>query len=339
VIYILQDNVSRVPAFRRAQFARLYYIHQQLVSGKYPNTLTLAQDLEVSRRTVERDIEYMRDRLGAPILYCHRNRGYYYKNNDFQLLPLRLTKGELVAIFLGQKLLSQCAGTPLEASIYSAFEKIISSMPEGISIDLTALDHVISFGVEPLRDNEQKIAEIYHRLAIAIENKITVWIKYYGATRNKISERYVDPYHLRYHQGAWYLIAYCHLRRDLRIFALDRIQKISETNQTFTMLPDFSLEDYLCSALGIELGGKPQEVIIKFDPHQARWIRERCWHHTQKLEVQSDGSLILKMTVSGLGEVKRWIMGFGSHAEVIRPESLRQEIAEEAKKLASIYNL
>jgi len=90
------------------------------------------------------------------------------------------------------------------------------------------------------------------------------------------------------------------LREDLRIFALDRTRKMSETTQTFIMLPDFSIEDYLGSALGIELGGESQEVVIKFDRHQARWIRERCWHHTQKLEPKSDGSLILTMTVSGL---------------------------------------
>jgi len=331
------NNEHKAPYFSRARFARLYYIHQQLLNCKYPNVPILAQQLEVCRRTVERDIEHMRDRLGASIKYCPKNKGYYYENKDFNLPPMMLTEGELIAIFLGQKLLAKCAGTPLETSIRSAFEKILSLMPESISVDLNSLDHTISFDVEPIRGDEQQVAEIYSRLAAAVEKKNTIWIKYYGVTRDKISKRYVDPYHLRYYQGAWYLIGYCHLRQDIRIFALDRIQDLVKTTKNFTILPDFSIEDYLSSAIGIELGGETQEVVIRFDAHQARWIRERQWHHTQQLVFQFDGSLILKITVSGLGEVKRWIMGFGSHAEVISPESLRKEIEEDAKRLLSVY--
>lgn len=327
----------RAPAFSRARFARIYYIHNQLYSGKYPNVPVLARELEVSSRTVERDIEHMRDMLGAPVEYDYLKKGYYYSKADFQLPPMRLTEGELVALFLGQKLLAQCAGTPLEEYVRSAFEKIVTVMPEGISVDWMTLEHAISFDLEPLRGDERQVADMYRRLAAAVENKITVWVKYYSASRDDTSERYIDPYHLRYYQGAWYIIAYCHLRKAVRIFALDRIWEMTETTRGFTVMPGFSLEDYLCSALGIELGGKPYEVVIHFDRHQARWIRERCWHHTQKIEYQPDGSLILTMTVGGLGEVKRWVMGFGSRARVIRPEVLREEVAREARKLAEIY--
>ncbi len=326
---MMQCSPVKVAFLPRARFARLYYLHRQFLSGVYPNVPRLAREMEVQPRTVERDIEYMRDRLGAPITYCHKRKGYYYENTGFQLPPLRLTEGELVALFLGQKLLAQCAGTPLEEPVRSAMEKVVTLLPEGVTVDPEVLDQSISFDMEPLRGDEQLVARVYSHLAAAVETRHTVWISYYSATRDEINERHVDPYHLRYYRGAWYLIAFCHWRQAIRIFALDRIRSITETDRTFTYQPGFSLADFLGTAFGIEMGDEPHEVSIRFSRHQSRWVRERQWHPTQRLEPQPDGSLILHMTVSGLGEVKRWVLGFGSHAEVLTPESLRQEIIRE----------
>ncbi len=112
---------------------------------------------------------------------------------------------------------------------------------------------------------------------------------------------------------------------------------MKNTDESFILPDDFVLEDYLSSALGIETGKETQEVCIQFDRHQARWIRERRWHHTQMIESQDDGSIILRMTVSGLGEVKRWVLGFGGHAEVLYPEKLREEIVKEAESILNTY--
>lgn len=329
---------SKTPTFSRARFARLYHIHNSLCSKSYPNVPVLTEQLEVSKRTVERDIEYLRDRLGAPILYSHKKRGYYYENCDFQLLPVNLTEGELVALFLGQNLLAQCIGTPLEDYIHSAFEKILTMMQKRISVDWHTIEETISFDVKPLRGDEKKVAQMYGCLATAIGEKNTVWIKYYGAVKDETNERYVDPYHLRYHQGAWYLIGYCHLREAIRIFALDRILDIKRTEKTFVVDPGFLLEEYLEGSLGIEHGEGLHDVTIRFDSHQARWIRERRWHPSQRLEFQDDGSLVLKMTISSLNEVKRWVLGFGGHAEVFEPEELRRSVAEEIKSMKHVYN-
>jgi predicted DNA-binding transcriptional regulator YafY len=127
------------------------------------------------------------------------------------------------------------------------------------------------------------------------------------------------------------------LRKAIRIFALDRILDLKNTEDSFELMGDFVLEDYLSSALGIETGKETQEVCIRFDRHQARWVRERRWHHTQRIEPQADGSIILRITVAGLGEVKRWVLGFGGHAEVLYPEELREKLVKEAKGMLDIY--
>lgn len=324
-------------SLQRSRFARIYYIDQQLRHQRYPSVPKLAREWEVHRRTIERDIEFMRDRLGAPIAYDRCRMGYYYTERDFQLPAINLTEGELVTLYLGQKLLNQCAGTVLEESVRSAFEKICLFLPQSISIDFDSLEQVISFDVEPLRDPEQRVALIYQQLATAIQNKKMVRIKYHTMWRDVKETRDLDPYHLRYFRGAWYLIGYCHLRQDIRIFALDRVKELIETDKTFTPPLNFSLQEYLQSSMGIEIGSNLETVIIKFDQHQARWIRERQWHPSQVLEPQTDGSLILQLTVSGLGEVKRWVMSFGSHAEVLAPAGLREEVKQEIELMRAAY--
>lgn len=330
-------NNSRAPAFNRAHYARIYHIHNLLSTGRYPRISEIAEKFEVSKRTVERDIEHMRDRLGAPISYCHSQKGYYYEKEGFQLPPLSITEEELITLFLGQRLLSQFLGTPFEKTIRNALEKILAAIPEDEIVDLYSINDIVSFDVKPLRGDEERVVQNYSRLAAAIGNKTKVWLRYYSASRDKINERYVDPYHLRYHQGAWYLIGYCDLRKAIRIFALDRILELKNTKESFILPDDFVLEDYLSSALGIETGNLSHEVGIRFDRHQARWIRERRWHHTQKIEPQADGSIILRMTVSGLGEVKRWVLGFGGHAEVLYPEKLRKQLMEETESMLKTY--
>jgi predicted DNA-binding transcriptional regulator YafY len=321
----------------RAAFFRIYTIDKLIRSGIYPNVPQLAEKIEVKPRTIERDIEYMRDLLGAPIKYCYKNKGYYYEDADFCLPPVRLTEGELIALFLGQKLLSRCAGTPYEPQIRTAFSKVCSFLPEGISVDFGAFDRWISFDMEPLRGDEKKLLEDYRKVLAAIENKETLHINYYTASRGQSGWRSIDPYHLRYFHGAWYIIAYCHWRDEVRIFALDRVRKIKETGIQFRPRPDFSLREYLGECFGIERGDQPQRVVIRFDRQQARWVQERVWHPSQQVEHLPDGSLQLEFTVSGLGEVKRWILGFGRHARVIAPPALREEIAREIAAMGKQY--
>ena len=107
---------------------------------------------------------------------------------------------------------------------------------------------------------------------------------------------------------------------------------------TFQVAPDFSLNTYLETGFLAERATEPENIVIKFDEYQARWIRERRWHTSQQIEELPSGELILRLRVGGLGEVKRWIMGYGSHAEVLEPESLRREIKEEVKKMQKIYS-
>ncbi len=314
---------------------RLIETHNLIKERYYPNCNTLADRFEVHRRTAERDIERLRDLFKAPLEYDPYRRGYYY-TSDFTLPQVWLSEGEAVALYLGQKLLMQCRGTPFEEDIHWALAKIRALLPARVQVDLERVGQVISFHVDPLRGDESQVATWYRQLAAAIEQRRTVEMTYYSASRDAVTRRRVDPYHLHFADGAWYVIGHCAERQAFRTFALFRILSLRVTDQEFLIKSDFSIDDYLANAFFLERG-EPQEVVIRFDPYQARYIRERQWHPTQRLEEHPDGSITLSLRVGGLGEVQRWVMSFGSHAEVLAPASLRQAVISELRSAMESY--
>jgi predicted DNA-binding transcriptional regulator YafY len=321
----------------RSAFARMHIIHSIIRTGQYPNVKKLANRLEVSKRAIERDIEKMRDMMGAPIAYCYNRRGYFYEDDTYSVPPIRLTDGEMMAVFLGEKLLAQYKGHPYEEEIKSAYAKIQALFPESAAIDYGEIERTVSFAVEDVRGDEQLLLRYYQILKEAISVSKTVWADYYTANRDSREMRDIDPYHLRFQDGAWYCIGYCHKRQEMRMFALDRFFDLRLTERSFKRNEDFTVDEYLGNSFKLELGKEPQEVRIFFNSYAARWVRERNWHESQSLEKQPDGSIILRMSVSGLGEVKRWVLSFGGHAEVLAPAKLREEVKKEILAMAGSY--
>lgn len=329
-------NDSRL-SLERNTLWRMSRIDYYVRAGVYPNVPWLAEKLEVSSRTVERDIACLRDLMGAPIVFNKQRNGYYYTNENFRLPGITLAEGELIALFLGQKVLGQCRGTPYEGAVRRAFQKICLALPDKVTVDLGFVEQTISFGIDPPRGDEAALLQTYHQLTEAMRGRRSVRITYYTASRDECAERLVDPYHLHFRDGAWYLIGYCHWRREIRIFAVDRIRELTVTKVNFIPDPEFNIEGYLGHSLGIERGGEPVTVAVRFDVPQARYIRERQWHPSQEIEELDGGGLILRLNVAGLGEVKRWVLSFGAHAEVLEPESLRREVAATAAAMAGVY--
>lgn len=316
-------------------FWRIYEIHRQVQQGKYPNCATLARDLEVHRRTIERDIGRLKDFFGAPLAYDPSKKGYYY-TDEFNLPSMRLREGEAVALLLGQKILSQCKGTPFEQSVRDAMNKVRLLMPHEMEDNLLRTMESVSFHVEPLRGEEPKVVRAYETLARAIEERRTVSMDYFSPSRRRLTERLVDPYHLRLVDGAWYCIGYCHERQEVRTFALDRITRIALTDSSFEVQPGFSIEKYLADSLTIERG-EPRKVVIEFSPEEAVYIQGRKWHKSQILEVLPDGGLRMTLTIGGLGEVKRWVMSMGPNAWVREPADLKEEIRRDLQEALKRY--
>lgn len=319
----------------RHTYIRLAKIDSLIRQGAYPNCQKLAEEFETSERTVLRDIEAMKDSLGAPIAYSKEKNGYYYTQGGFCLPEMKLTEGELLAVFLGADILKKYRGAPFEQAIRRAFRKIQVMLPDEITLRLGEPGHVYSFDIQETIELDKKGAEVLARLVRAIENKKKVRMEYFSVYREARTCRTVDPYHLRHALGAWYLIAYCQKARDIRTFNISQIKSLKVLPESFTVPKDFSADKFLAGSWQIEEGGRPTKVVVRLDNKIVRWFKNRRLHPSQKTKENHDGSLDLTFEVAGTNEIKRWIMSLGANARVKEPASLREEILSEARKILS----
>ncbi len=310
-------------------------IHQQLKAGTFPNALTFAEEMEVSRRTILRDIEYMRDQMGAPIEYDAEKRGFFYTESTFMFPSIPFTEGELIAVFLAEKVLAQYKGTPYEKALNSAFKKIVANLPKEVSISLSDVDETHSF--RTTASTAQNI-EIFSTLANAAIKKRQVKIEHTAQYRNESATRVIDPYHLINFDGEWYLLAYCHLRKGMRMFMTSRIRRAKLTGKKFTIDKSFSIPGHLGFAFGICSGIDDFIVRLKFDEFASRFIREKSWHPSQKLEENGDGTVTLSLHINSTIEIKRWILSWDKHVEVLEPKELRDDIVKLLSEMKSVYS-
>jgi len=321
---------------QRQQLERIFEIDRQIRAGDYPNAQRLAERLEVSRRVIFKDREFMVTRLGAPIEYDRDQGGWYYAKEAWTLPNIMVTEGELLAFFLSVEVAQRYIGTGLEGALRSAVDKFSRNIKGPVSVDLENLRAHYSFASPILAAcNEEALLDLHH--AIAGNQKI--WMRYYTASRDEHTERTVRPYHLYNVKGDWYLIAFDELRGKFLNFLVGRMEDWEVLDQTFQREAGFSIEKHMGSAFQAERGGETAEVAIRFDAQQARYMRERRWHETQQIEELEGGGLVLRFQTSGLDEVKRWVMQYGGHAEVLEPEGLREAINNEIQQMSQIYQM
>ncbi len=307
-------------------------IHQAITSGKYPNATKLAAEIEVVTKTIHRDIDFMRERMGLPIEYDTRKFGYFYTEEVNAFPTLQITEGELVALLIAEKALQQYRGTNFEKPLISAFKKMESSLPDTISLNFADWDQSISFrtSAEPVLN-----LEIFDALAKATAGHRQLELNYRKPGSKQAQPRIVDPYHLANINGEWFLFAYDHLRKDIRTFVPSRIQSIQPTGQTFPRPEQFSVEKILRDSFGVHSAQGDYNVVIRFDAFAADYIREKRWHPSQTLRELKDGGVELRLKLSSLGEIQRWILGWGGSAVVIAPPELIASVTKAAQALLS----
>ncbi|MGB1780817.1 MAG: helix-turn-helix transcriptional regulator [Limisphaerales bacterium] len=313
---------------------RMLKIHQAIQSARYPNATGLAGQLEVSTKSIHRDIEFMRDRLDLPIEYDAARYGYYYTQEVGAFPTFHVTEGEMVALLIAEKALQQYRGTTFEKPLVSAFQKIAEALPETISLNLSDWSDSISFRTSAL---PQMNLEVFDQLAKAVSRKRRVALHYRKPGQKKAQARTVDPYHLSNINGEWFLFGYCHLREDIRTFVPSRVCAVDETGDTFKRPKKFNIEDRLQGSFGVHSGGQTIRVTIHFSHQVADYIREKIWHPTQQLKALPDEGVALTLQLSSLVEIQRWILGWGAHARVLEPESLKNQLKESAEKLVALY--
>jgi predicted DNA-binding transcriptional regulator YafY len=316
---------------------RTLRIDQLIRAGRCRSAAHVAEEFEVSPRTIERDFDLLRDRFGAPLAYDRQERRWVYTDKAYALPAVQLTEGELIAIFFAERFMHQYRGTPFEKHLRSAFEKLVQALPEQISVDLAALSEAYSFEAEPVSKLD---ARAFDAVSQAISNRRTLEITYYTQSRDEMTERCIDPYRLHSHRGDWYVIAFDYRRGEVRDFHLGRIRSWRETDRSFTIPPNFDIQSYLSRGFSMVRGKRQQVVELQFDAYQARWIRERKkWHPSEEREDLRDGGLRLRMRLGGLDAIMRFVLQYGGHVVVRKPARLRRMIQQEIRKLSELYGL
>jgi len=314
----------------RPPLERMLRIHQQIHSGSYPNASDLALELEVSTKSIQRDLEFMRERLQLPIEFDPSRAGYFYTEEVNAFPAGQITEGELFALVVAEKALQQYRGTSFEKPLLSAIKKMEQSLPDTISLDLADIDRTISFRTraEPILD-----LRVFNGLAKATAGRRQLHLIYRKPGQQQTESRIVDPYHLANINGEWFLFAYDHLRKDIRTFVPARIKSLSRTGKRFQRVQKFSLERRLRDSFGVQSGQGHFDVVIRFKKEVADYIREKKWHESQQLSELPGGMVELRMQLSGLAEVERWILSWGGTAIVVGPPELAASVKAAAKRI------
>ncbi|MDW7773733.1 MAG: WYL domain-containing transcriptional regulator [Desulfobulbaceae bacterium] len=317
----------------KPQHSRLLFIDRKVNEGRYPNCRTLAEEWEVSRKTIQRDLDYMRYQLDAPIEYSSEKRGYYYTEQNFKLPAISIRESDLFAIYLAEKVLEQYEGTPVYDNLCTVFQKIEDSLPDkivpGSAHDFSRFSFLCSSTtlVDP---------EVWNTVFSCLRNLNTLEMEYQSRQSLEPISRKLDPYHGIRFDGDWYVVGFCHLREEIRTFSLARIISARKLAERFKIPPDFDFRKLTGSHFGVHWTDNEIYVRILFKPAAAKFIRERHWHASQGIEEQKDGSLILSLTVNHLLELKRWILSWGSGAKVLEPEELAGQIRQECREMAGM---
>lgn len=315
---------------------RLLKLIGLLQAGKGYNVEALAQACGVSRRTIFRDLETLRQ-SGIPLSFDDREQRYRVPGT-YYLPPTNLTPQEALALIVLCHELGGSSRLPFFGPARSAALKLESTLPGRLRQQLRSVADAVQIQPppsNPLTDRQP----VYEQLLQAIGSRHSVRIRYQSLTEwEEICTR-LSPYRLLFSRRSWYVIGRSSLHRSTRTFNLGRIRHLQPLDDRYQVPRGFSIDRYLGNAWHlIPEPGRDHEVLVRFSRMVAQNVAEVVWHKTQQVKPNEDGTLDFRATVSGLGEISWWVLGYGDQAEVLKPPKLRQIVAQRAARMAQKYS-
>ena len=307
---------------------RLLKLEHLIKTLNYPNTTVLCKELEVSRRTIMRDLEFLQDQYNAPIEYDSFHKGYHFTDKTFFVKRGMLSEAELLTVATMLPLMDQYKNTPLENAFKSVFEKLYDMLPTEIKVDSSFINDV-QFISDPLPKID---VEIFNGIFTSIRNKKTVQFGYRSIENTEWVPREFDPYKVICQKGNWYVFGFCHKHQKFMVYSLSRMKDLIILND-FTFIEDFEKHIHIDPNIGFWNNVvEPIKIELLFSKEINTYILERTWHKDQDCKQNDDGSVYLSFTSNQTQELKYWIMSFGSAVKVLSPETLREDIKKELRK-------
>jgi len=318
----------------RVTLHRIHRIFERIRAGDFPNRTTLAKEIEVSKKTIYRDIEFMKDFMNLPIDFNPHRRGYYFSTSVSNFPLLKLTEGELFAIFVGEKALEQYVGTPYEKQLQNTFKKFTAGLSDELSFQWSELQNAISFKSIEVNPVDVRVMQ---QLVMAVRQRREISFDYRGLKNARFEHRQVQPYELVSVDHQWYLFAFDLTSKEVKKFVPGRMKTLHTTSVTFVKPKEFSAIKHLQNSFGVFSGGKPNTIQILFDRFAAQLIRERHWHPSQRITERKGGRLELSLVLGGFEEIERWLLSWGAHAQVISPPELINRLKTTMSKSLAQY--
>jgi predicted DNA-binding transcriptional regulator YafY len=296
----------------------------------------IAEIFDISERTVYRDLNTL-SFAHFPLSSATDKGGGYFIKEDYFLPPLHFTCEEAASILIAAKFFQKQKGFPYQQHIQLALEKIEGVLETENKQYMQKIDKTISVSLNKFKDYQQ-YSTIFQGINKAIMEKRQIKITYYSISNDEITKRNIEPIHLMFRGGFWYLIAFCHLRNEIKMFRIDRIKDLQFTDKIFQVPADFSLASYMGKSWQVVRGeGETYQVEIKIFAPASRWVKEEMLHPTQQIKSLENGDILFTAEVGSLSEIKRWILQLGSCAEVVKPKELKEEVLEEIKGMERRY--
>lgn len=289
-------------------------IERQIRVGLGCTCKSLGRDLDVNPRTVRRHIVFLRDELGAPIEFDPIDQTYVMTNKTWTMPNVHLSVAELESLAIAARSMSAVMPAPFNESLEKLLAKLLDALPEDRGKEIRLLQDRVDFVSSSVTSKGQEWVAV---LIDAMTDEHVVEMNYFAVSRGEEKMRKIDPYHLRFFAGAWYLVGYDHERKQFPIFNLARIRSLTITDDTFRR-KDFSAAEYFRHAVGVTVGGPPRPVRILLAGRAAETASERNWPDGFTYTPQQDGSGILAGQLSKLHDLLAWIAAVGGDATILQ---------------------
>ena len=301
---------------------------------------TLRAALEVSPATLKRDIQYLRDRLNAPIIWDRDAGGYRYEKDrapagsQFELPGLWFNASEIHALLTMQHLLA----TLDQSGLLGPHIQPLMARLNGLLGSADNAGEEIRKRVRIIGAAARRM-QLHHfeKVGSALLQRKRLLITYRARGKNEVTEREISPQRLVHYRENWYLDAWCHLRRELRSFAVDSVIKADLLHTLAKPVSEKTLDEVLGTGYGIFSGKKVQWAKLKFNAERARWVAQEQWHPKQKSKVEADGSYLLEIPYSDDRELVMDILRHGAAVDVLAPPKLRERIIEQVQQMQHHY--
>ena len=309
---------------------RLFKIEQAIQNLSYPSVEKLVDELEVSRRTILRDIDELKLYYNAPIEYDRFHKGYYYSDNTYFVKNMMLTESEVFAVTGILPLMERYNNTPLKKTIEKVYDTLSQMLPNQVEVQ-SSFANDVEFIADPIPAISEEVFNDVFK-ATKLHKIMKFDYRSISATDWKLHELY--PYKIYNQKGDWYILGYSPKYEKFATFTLARMKNI-ELGEDFKPDPDYKKKIHIDPNFGIwNNESKPQKIELMFDKSVNTYILERTWHKNQKCKQNPDGSVYLSFESNQLQETLYWVLHFGAAVTVLNPPELKEMYKEEIKKMA-----